>query len=133
MILKKCWTLFPFRDANIIEKKWITSVRTAENGAYAIWIKYDTKPDEELRGLSANALRKRKIPCITLEEQLLFVMKYFEETGKLLNGGDITLCAGSSYSDNFVLNVGFFDGKVDVDINGQDEIYGSLRARQVVI
>lgn len=99
----KCDGLFKvwkWTDKNLDEI--VVSDRTAKNGAYAIWVRDRVEADEELRNLSANQLKKQGMPGITLEERLIYELKYFKETGKHLDIKNWTLCLGSRYSDGFV-------------------------------
>lgn len=101
---------------------------------YAIWVRERIEADEELKNLSANQLQKQNVPGITLMERLLQELKYFSETKKHLDLKNITLCAGSRYSDGSVPGVGWsVDGRgLAVDWYGPDGRYGGLRARAAV-
>ncbi len=102
----KCKELFPcwkWADKNLDEI--VNSERTAENGAYAIWFRDQVEADEELKNLSANDLKEQGITCITLEERLLYELKYFKETGRHLDIHNVTLCSGSRDSDGYVPHV----------------------------
>lgn len=79
----------------------ITSVRKATND-YAIWIRDRVEADEELKNKSANDLEKEGVIGITLEERLLYELKYFQETGKHLDVQNVTLCSGSRHPDGSV-------------------------------
>ncbi len=88
----------------------ITSDRKADQD-YAIWVRDRVEADEELKNKSANQLKQEGIQGITLEEYLLFVLKYFKETlqggqaGKHLDIDSWTLCAGSRGSGGRVPRV----------------------------
>lgn len=102
----KCTELFPcwkWTGQNLDEG--VQSERTAKDDTYAVWFRDVVKADEDLKNLSANDLKKKSIPGITLEERLLMELKYFKETGSHLDVASITLCAGSRCSDDRVPGV----------------------------
>ncbi|MBU1159674.1 hypothetical protein KKD04_00640, partial [Patescibacteria group bacterium] len=76
--------------------------RTTKDNAYAIRVRNVVEADEEFKNLSANQLKEQNIPGITLEERLIYEIKFFKETGKHLDIQNITLCAGSRYVDGDV-------------------------------
>ena len=103
LLYDKCKELFPcwkWTDKNL--DTIVKSERTAGNDAYAIWVRNRVEADEELKNLSAGDLKEKNIPGITLEERLIYELKYFKETGAHLDRDNITLCAGSRYSDGVV-------------------------------
>jgi len=115
----------------------VTSDRTAKNNSYAVWVRNRVEADEELKNLSANDLKKKSIPGITLEERLIYELKYFQETGEHLDIDHSTLCSGSRCSVTLspaaaVPNVGWGDGFLLVYYFYPDDAFPSLRARQVV-
>jgi membrane-bound inhibitor of C-type lysozyme len=79
--------------------------RTPTNGSYAIRVRERVEADEELKNLSANQIKERKLSTMTLLERLILELKYFKETGKHLDLENVTLCSGSRYSDGFVPGV----------------------------
>lgn len=102
----KCAELFPcwcWTEEDL--DKIVQSERTAKGGHYAAWFQDVVKADEDLKNLSANDLEKKRIPGITLEERLLYELKYFKKTGGHLDIENITLCSGSRYSDGGVPEV----------------------------
>ena len=134
-IYDKCAETFPswkWTDSNLDEI--VTSDRTCQNGSYVVWIRDRVEADEELKNLSANQLKKRKISGITLEERLIYELKYFKETGKHLDIQNVTLCAGSRFRDGNVPGVDFnsSDGRVFVSRYHPDGRYGGIRSRQAV-
>jgi hypothetical protein len=136
-IYKKCKESFPcwkWTDRNFAET--VNSERTAENGAYAVWFRNRVEADEELRNFSVKDLEKANIPCITLEERLLYELKYFTETGKHLDIKSITLCAGSRYSSGYVPDIRWGNSsksKLDGRWTYLDCRYRSLRSRRAVL
>ena len=129
----KCKELFPcwkYTDDDL--DKIVTSKRVAKTKAYAIWTRDRQEADEELKNLSANQLKKKKISGITLEERLLYELKFFTETGKHLDINNITLCSGSVDSDGLVLDVRWRDGRLKVYWYNPDDSFSSLRSREVV-
>ena len=133
-IFGKCNELFPFwkwTGKNLDEI--VSSVRTSANEAYAVWFRNSVEPDEELENLSANDLEERGIHGITLEERLLYGLKYFMETEKHLDRENITLCSGSRYSDGSVPSVNWSHGKLYVDCYDPNHRYAYLRSRRAVL
>lgn len=114
-------------DANVPTNDRVSTV------SYAIRVRERVEADEELKNMSANDLKKKKIASITLLERLVYGSKYFDETGQHLDRKNATLCAGSRYSDGNVPYVCLnSDGRVCVgwyDPNASDVF---LRTRSVV-
>lgn len=111
----------------------VNSERTSEDGAYAVWVRDAIEASEELRGLSAADLKKQGIPGITLEERLLYELKYFKEKNKHLDVKHISLCSGSRYSDGFVPGVFWQLGQLWVDRFSPHACSWNLRSRRVVL
>jgi len=126
--LFSCWK---WTDKNLDEI--VESERTAENNHYVIWVRNRIEADEELKNLSANDLKKKKIPSITLEERLIYELKYFKETKSHLDIENVTLCAGSRYSDGSVPYVFWYDGKLKVRWHRPGNRHNHLRSRRVVL
>jgi len=132
-IYDKCKELFPsWKYTNENLDDITTSERTSKAGAYAVWFRDNIEADEELKNLSANDLKNRGILGITLEERLLFELKYFKETGKHLDIENVTLCSGSRCSDGGVPYVRWYDGKLYVDWCYPGGRHGGLRSRRAV-
>jgi len=87
-----------------------------------------------LKNLSANDLGRRNIAGITLEERLVYELKYFEETGNHLDIKNWTLCAGSCYSDGFVPGVYWVSVAGELVVGGfsPGDRGGVLRSRAAV-
>jgi len=133
LLYDKCKELFPcwkWADGNL--DKVVTSERTAEKNHYAIWVRNRIEADKELKNFSADDLKKTNIPGITLEERLVYELKYFKETKSHLDVKNITLCTGSCYLVSLVPNVRWSFGKLGVCWDSFDYRYGSLRSRRVV-
>lgn len=111
----------------------VVSERTAEKGAYAVLVRDRVEADKEQKNLSADKLKKQGDHQITLSERLLYEFKYFKETGKHLDIENITLCAGSRYSDGGVPSVDWYDGRLRVGWYSQGPHVGGLRSRRVVV
>lgn len=73
--------------------------------SYAVWIRDRQEADGELRHLSADELKRREIPGITLLERLVAGSAYFSEKGQHLDQTHETLCSGSRRSDGKVPGV----------------------------
>jgi hypothetical protein len=137
-LFNKCVELFPswkWTDSDL--DKIVNSDRAAENdvhGAYAVWVRDRVEADEELKNLSANQLKERGVSGITLEERLIYELKYFNETGKHLDINNVTLCSGSRCDDGFVPSVRFYSNVrwVFVYWTNPGDRDGGLRSRQTV-
>ena len=129
----KCSGLFrccEWTDENLDEM--VTSDRNAKNGPYAVRVRDRVEADRELKNMSANDLKRQNIASITLEERLVYELKYFRETGGYLDIQNVTLCSGSRCSDGDVPDVSWGGGELDVSWGGPDVASGHLRSRQVV-
>ena len=134
-LFDKCKDLFSswkYTDDNL--DKIIKSDRTAKDGAYAIWVRDRVEADEENRNLSANDLAKKNDSGITLEERLVYELKFFDETGNHLDVKNVTLCTGSRDSDGYVPGVDWFLHVRELDVGWYraDSRSGSVRSRSVV-
>jgi hypothetical protein len=132
-LYNKCKELFPTwkwtkKDLDEI----VTSDRTAQNGAYAIWVRDRVEADKEFKNLSANELKEKNINGITLEERLIYELKYFKETGKHLDIQNITLCSGSCFSSGSVPVVHWNGYKMFVYYYGPGNSDVNLLARAAV-
>ncbi|MFH1859076.1 MAG: hypothetical protein ABIJ80_02335, partial [Patescibacteria group bacterium] len=125
----KCWK---WTDKNLDEI--ITSDRTTKDSTYAIRIRNSVEADKELKNLSANQLKEQNIPGITLEERLIYEIKFFKETGKHLDIKNVTLCSGSRDAGGDVPCVDWlpFFGKMRVYWCYPDHRHGGRRSRQAV-
>ena len=133
-LFDKCKELFPcwkWTDRNFNDIT--TSERMSKNGAYAVWFRDNVEADKDLKNLSANDLKEKNIVGITLEERLLFELKYFKETAKHLDIENITLCSGSRYSDGGIPRVGWYSGLLDVCWLDPAECGAPLRSRRAVL
>lgn len=100
---------------------------------YAIWVRDRVESDEELKNRSADDLKGDNINCITLPERLILELCYWSKTsGKHLDLQNITLCAGSRYSDGHVPFVFWYDDRLYVNWYCSHSRDDSLRSRQAV-
>jgi len=107
-LLNKCKELFRvWVWTNDDLDKIVTSDRTAQNGAYAVWVRDRVEADNELKNRSAENLKQKKISGITLEERFVYELKYFKETGKHLDIDNWTLCSDSRCCGGGVPGVGW--------------------------
>ncbi|NQU83790.1 MAG: hypothetical protein HQ536_03695 [Parcubacteria group bacterium] len=131
-VFEVCVENFPsWKYANNLDKEVIQNDRTSET-SYAIRIRDRVEADEELKNLSANQLKEQNIAGITLLERLLYELKYWKETNKHLDIGNITLCAGSRDSGGNVLGVRWHGGELFVHWYYPSDAGSSLRSRAVV-
>lgn len=133
-LFDKCTELFKgktwkYTDRNLDEI--VISDRTAKNGHYAVWVRDRQEADEENKNLSANLLKERGTPEITLEERELYELKFFQETGDHLDKENVTLCPGSRFSDGDVPRVFSYD-EFNVFWHSVHFHYDDLRSRSVV-
>ncbi|MGD0977282.1 MAG: hypothetical protein ABR875_03245 [Minisyncoccia bacterium] len=126
----KCWR---YTDQNLDEAV-PTNDRVPTDKSYAIWVRERVEADEEFKKKSANDLEAIGHIGITALERLIYEAKYFDETRKHLDINNVTLCAGSRFSDGFVPSMNWFGGHVGLylywyhpDIADDD-----LRSREVV-
>ena len=132
-VYNKCKEIFPcWKYADNLDRA-VQSERVSDMRPYAVWFRDRIEADKELKNLSANDLKERKITSITLEERLVYELKYFEETGRHLDIDNITLCAGSRYSDGNVPRVDWYYSEFDVYWDHPGSRDGSLRSRQAVL
>ena len=106
----------------------------ARNTKQSYAIRLRDRSDAELNNLSANQLQERGENVITLLEQLIFELKYFDETGKRPNLQNATLCGGTRDSDGSVPLVHWNSdfGQLSVDCCGPDDAYDMMRGRLVI-
>jgi hypothetical protein len=129
--LFSCWIW----DRRINLDNFIHSKRTAKHGLYVVWIRGYREPDEDLKRLSADDLKERKISCVTLKERLAFGLLFFKETGEHPDDKNhMTLCADSRYVDGSVPFV-YFGGNNEVAVDCVSPIArgDGLRGRRVFL
>ncbi|MFH1145607.1 MAG: hypothetical protein V1707_01435 [bacterium] len=100
---------------------------------HAVWVLDTVEADEKLKNLSANVLEKKKISCVTLKERLLDEFMFWDTNGNYLDVKNMTLCAGSRYSDGRVPHVDCHDGEVDVSRGNPDDASDCSRGRAAVL
>lgn len=126
----KCWKGYDDLDKAVKDND-----RTSEK-SYAIRLRDRVEADEELKNLSANQLKEKGIPGITLLERLILELKYYDETGNHLDIQNITLCSGSRDANDDVPYVywypGWVGGKLRVHWYWPGWACGNLRGRSVV-
>ena len=136
VIYHKCRELFFGWKSNHKDlDEIVRSDRSGQNGAYAVWCRDTVEPDEDLMNLSAEDLKAKNIPCLTLEERLLFELKYYNETNWHLDPETFTLCAGSRYTDGYVPTVRYRVTAVGLGIHWYDpeDRFAGMRARRVIL
>lgn len=99
---------------------------------YAIWVRDRQEADEELKNLSANQLKDKNIPGITLLERGVYEPKYWSGTGEHLDLENVTLCPASRYSDGDVPIVYWRGDELYVRQCDPQLAVSDLRARAVV-
>ncbi len=120
---------------NDLDKDVVENDRDARKiGTYGIRIKASVEADPELKDLSANQLKEKKVLGITLLERLLLEYAYFITTGEHLDKENWTLCSGSRRRYGGVPIVRWLPGykEVCVDAYYPSYAYDELRSRAVV-
>ncbi len=130
----KCEELFPCQKwtNRILDEVVTHSDRIAKDSSYAVWFRDRVEADVELRSIFADKLKEKGILGITLEERLIYELKFFKETKKHLDKQIITLCSGSCYSDDGVPVVGWRDSKLEVFWYTHSNADGPVSSRQVI-
>ena len=129
----KCAELFPcWKWTNRNLDEIVISDRTANNGPYAVRFRDRVEADEEFKNLSADQLKQMNVSGITLEEHLLFELKFFKETGQHLDIHNWTLCAGSRYAGGDAPRVVWGGGRLRVGWCNPGVARVLLRSRQAV-
>ena len=126
---------FGWKSTNKGLDEIVQSGRSSKNGTYAVWCRETIEADEDLKNLSAEDLKVKGIYCITLEERLLYELKYFNETSGHLDPDTFTLCAGSRYADGYVPTVRYRVTAVGLGIHWYEskDRFAAVRARRVVL
>ena len=128
-ILDLCEKLFPVKcyHREDLDKDFPLPKKTTLR-----WFKANIEADEEHKNKSADGLEKEGIVGITLRERLLLELNYYSFTGKHLDIDNITLCAGSRYSDGDVPDVRWRGGELRVFWYDSDDASDDLRVRVAV-
>jgi hypothetical protein len=128
----KCKELFPsWKYADNLNT--VVSDRKTDKD-YCVWVRDRVEADEEMKNLSANDLARTDLKGITLEERLVYELKYFRETGSHLDAANWTLCTGSRVRDGGVPGVYWSrtSGEMDVYWYNPDNRRDCLRTRVAV-
>lgn len=123
----KTWQYTNDLDASVTKND-----RTAATGPYAVWVRDRVEADEETQNLSADQLAEQKLPGMTLLERIILELHYFDRTGSHLDVQNLTLCAGSRYSDGYVPRCYWYSGGFGVYWYVVSHRDPSLRSRVVV-
>lgn len=106
--------------------------REPRTESYAIWVRDRIEADEKLKKFSANELKEKGIPGITLLERLVYELKYWSETGQHLDIQNWTLCSGSRNSDGSIPSVRWRGSRLGVNWVYPSSRFDDLRSRAVV-
>lgn len=126
--------LFPsWKLWNDNDFKKIISPRTADKH-YAIWVRNEVEPDQDLLNHSQNMMFEKNIIIETVEERMLHGMMHFLETGKHLDIKRITITSSRSAGGDAV-NVCWHPSSGRVGVNGWDpgNRHGSSGGRSAVL
>lgn len=125
-ILTKCKKLFSvwsYYSNEQLDKDFPIPKKTTR------YFKKVVEADEELKGISVNELKEKRIEGITLRERLLMELQYFKETNKHLDINNITLCSGSRFADGSVPCVRWGGDELRVGWSHPDDQGDRLRSR----
>ena len=126
----KCKELFPcWKWTSKDLDGMIKSERTTDQ-TYAVWFRDRTDSDKELNALTAEELKRQDMPGITLEERLIYELKYFKETGQHLDTICITFCSGSRRSNGDVPCVNWYQDRMWISWRYSNRRSDRLRPRQ---
>ena len=102
------------------------------DGSYAVWMPDRQEADEENKNQSARQRWQAKSQDVTLAEQMLYNVKFWDETGEHPDMHNWTMCSGSRAADGHVLDMLCSYGEVKVYWDNPGNSYGNFRARSVV-
>ena len=108
-----------------------TNDRTADK-TYAVLVHDRQEADDEFRNLSANQLKNQGHNGITALETIVDEVGFYKRTGKHRDVDNVTLCAGSRYSDGFVPGSYWGGGRFYLDWFDPDRVDDYLRSREAV-
>jgi hypothetical protein len=136
ILYHKCRELFlGWKSTNKELDEIVQSERSSQAGPYAVWFRDNIEADEDLKNLSVEDLKAKGIPGITLEERLLYELKYYTETNGHLDPDTFTLCSGSSYNDGFIPTVRYRVTCVGLGIHWHEKQnrFAGMRTRRAVL
>ena len=132
-LFDKCKTSFDSWTNLDLAKITTEPNRAAQTSPYAVWVRDTQEADEENKNKSADNLKSAGEPGITLEERLLYELKYFKETnGKHLDDNNWTLCTGSRHAGGYVPSVYWDDDGLKISWYSPGYSFGDIRSRSVV-
>ncbi|MFA6315311.1 MAG: hypothetical protein WC648_03010 [Candidatus Paceibacterota bacterium] len=95
-----CWR---HRSCDKNRKHSTKDERHPKSGVYAIWVRDSIETDSDLRGLSADDIKRDgSIRTMTALERVVLEGIFFMETGGHLDRECVTYCTGSRYKDRGV-------------------------------
>jgi hypothetical protein len=100
---------------------------------YGIHVRNRVEADEEYQDLSANDVAVRGIAGTTLLERELLELKYWHDTQRHLDLGNVTLCTGSRFADGSVPGAYWNDGGFGVTWRDPAGRVPGLRVREVSV
>lgn len=95
----KLWQWCPDVDAALDQN---FEVRTTADGPYVCWFRDRVEADEEWKNKSADQLGELDVNCITEPERVALEGWFHWKTGDYLDKKNVTLSAGSRWSDGVV-------------------------------
>ena len=106
--------------------------RDGQTYHYIVRVRANWEADEDMANISANGIVGKGFDTICLTERLLLGDFLFWKYERHLDIKNITLCAGSRYSDGDVPDVDWDNGRLRVGWSYPDEADPDFRSRQTV-
>ncbi len=132
----KCSELFPTKDGiELVTLNFnsIHSIRVSNHGPYAVWAQDRVDAERDYENKSVDHLDSLvDFTGITLQERLLFEIKYYDEAGNHLDQEKATLCSGTRLKDGRVFTVYWYKGEMNIDLVYPNEEKEFIRARRVI-
>jgi hypothetical protein len=131
---EKQFNFWKYTDKPLDDVLNLSFGRDEWKNSYIIRCRLNYEADEDLRNLSANAISEQHINTMTLRERLLLGRFIFWKERRHLDVNNITLCAGSRYSNGRVPSVRWSGnhGGVCVSWCGPGDAGDDLRSRRAV-
>ena len=129
-IAKSLFPCYTYINGNLDEAIPISD-RTADK-TYAVLVRDRQEADDEFRNLSANQLKDQDHKGITALETVVDEIGFYKRTRKHRDMKNITLCAGSRFSNGNVPGSYWNGGKFYLDWDGPDRASDGLRSREAV-
>jgi len=111
----------------------VMSKRSAHKGSYACLMCDEKEVGGEFRGIAPLRLKKLDVTFCTIEERMLFGLKYILENGELPDQETITLCVESAIPSGNVPGIDTSFGKMRIRDYHLNVTHHLLRPRVVIL